>query len=61
MVICKQPAILAPFNGFVGPYFSRHAISPGISFSAKTISLRPHSANEISAAKIDEIIKYLSN
>lgn len=51
MFICKQPAIRAPFNGFDVPYFLRHAIKPGISFSAKIISLRPHSANEISAAK----------
>ena len=49
MVMCKQPAIRAPFSGFDEPYFCRSAISPGISFSASMISLRPHSAREMSA------------
>lgn len=49
IVMCRQPAIRAPLNGFDWPNFLRHAIKPGISFSAKMISLRPHSANEISA------------
>lgn len=47
--MCRQPAIRAPFNGFDLPYFWRQDINPGISFSAKTISLRPHSASEMSA------------
>lgn len=54
--MCKQPAIRAPFNGFDPPYFWRQAIKPGISFSAKMISLRPHSANEISAIGWQKII-----
>ena len=49
MVMCKQPAIRAPFNGWLGPYSSRILIKPGISASAKRISLRPQSAREISA------------
>ena len=48
MVMCRQPAIRAPFSGFVGPYFLAGAIRPGISFSAMAISLRPHSAREMS-------------
>ena len=35
----------APVKGLVGPYFARRAISPGISFSASLISLRPQSAS----------------
>merc|ERR1711883_44203 len=31
MVICRQPAILAPLRGFEGPYFLRKCINPGIS------------------------------
>lgn len=49
MVMCKQPAMRAPFNGFSDPYFLRIAIKPGISFSAIIISLRPNSAKFISA------------
>src|SRR3989304_1622267 len=50
IVMCKQPAMRAPRSGFVRPYFSRNAISPGISFSARSISLRPHSARRSSLA-----------
>jgi hypothetical protein len=45
-VMCKQPAIRAPVNGFDGPYFRRSAISPGISFSASMIFFRPRSASD---------------
>src|SRR5580698_1747718 len=45
----RQPAILAPLSGWLGPYFSRSDIRPGISFSAISISLRPHSASDRSA------------
>lgn len=48
-VICKQPAIRAPFKILPGPYFLRMAINPGISFSAMMISLRPVSAKLMSA------------
>lgn len=51
MVICKQPAILDPFKGFDCPYCFLRLMSPGISFSASSISLRPHSAREMSAVK----------
>src|SRR5262249_13175486 len=40
-VMWRQPAILAPFSGFDLPYFSRRAIRPGVSTSARSISLRP--------------------
>src|SRR6187549_1545090 len=46
--MCRQPAIRAPFKGFLAPNSSRSDISPGISASANFISLRPHSAREIS-------------
>lgn len=49
--MCKQPAMRAPFKGFEGPCFCRRDIRPGISFSAKVIALRPHSANLMSAEK----------
>src|SRR5882757_519106 len=49
MVMCRQPAILAPFKGCVGPNSSRIDIKPGISASANLISLRPHAARLISA------------
>ena len=87
-VMCRHPAILAPFNGFEGPYFCLRNLreivrveikeeislvmmvdnddkmmmtmtmttsltitymSPGISFSARVIVLRPQSAKEMSA------------
>ena len=48
MVMCRQPAIRAPFSGLEAPYSSRVAIRPGISSSAMAISLRPHSASEMS-------------
>src|SRR4029077_16160445 len=46
--MCNDPVMRASASGFCGAYFSRIAISPGISFSAIEISLRPKSANEIS-------------
>lgn len=51
IVMCKQPAILAPFKGFSPPNCFRRLIKPGISFSAKEISLRPQSANFKSAVR----------
>ncbi len=48
MVMCRQPAIRAPFSGFSLPYCSRSAIRPGISASASSISLRPQSARPMS-------------
>lgn len=49
MVMWRQPAILAPLRIFIGPYFLRIAIKPGISFSAISISARPHAASSIFA------------
>ena len=48
IVICRQPAIRAPASGLDAPYSARTAIRPGISSSAMAISLRPHSASEMS-------------
>ena len=39
----------APLSGFFAPYSARRAMSPGISFSAMRISLRPQSASLMSA------------
>ena len=41
IVMCRQPAMRAPFNGCLSPYSSRVDIRPGISVSAISISLRP--------------------
>ena len=49
MVMWREPMILAPFSGCSRPYSSRMAIRPGISCSARVISLRPNSARERSA------------
>src|SRR5882672_12385912 len=49
MVMCSEPVMRAPISGRLGPYSSRHAIRPGISTSASSISLRPHSASDRSA------------
>src|SRR6476660_1313286 len=50
-VMCKDPAILAPASGLDSPYCVRMAISPGISYSARLISLRPKSARVKSATR----------
>ena len=44
IVMCSEPVMRAPFKGFAAPYSARSAISPGISVSAISISLRPKSA-----------------
>ncbi len=49
IVMCSEPAMRAPSSGFLSPYSARRAMRPGISFSARAISLRPQSANEMSA------------
>jgi hypothetical protein len=48
IVMCKHPAMRAPANGLDSPYSARSAIKPGISASAKRISLRPQSARAMS-------------
>src|SRR4029453_8837778 len=50
-VMCSDPAILAPASGLESPYCARMAISPGISCSARVISLRPNSARVRSATR----------
>ena len=49
MVMCSEPVTRAPLSGWAGPNSSRSAISPGISCSASSISLRPNSARPMSA------------
>ena len=48
MVMCREPAMRAPFSGWSLPNSARTAIRPGISVSAISISLRPQSASEMS-------------
>ncbi|OPY92953.1 MAG: hypothetical protein A4E73_00602 [Syntrophaceae bacterium PtaU1.Bin231] len=48
IVMCRLPVTRMPLRGFLGPYFARTAMRPGISFSASFISLRPHSAWDMS-------------
>jgi len=48
IVICKQPAMRAPFNGFFGPYSSRMAIRPAFQFRQSRFLLRPPIAKAMS-------------
>ena len=48
MVMCRDPAMRAPFSGLSFANSARTAIRPGISVSAISISLRPHGASEAS-------------
>ena len=48
-VMCSEPMMRAPFSGCDAANSSRVLISPGISCSARRISLRPNSARERSA------------
>ena len=48
-VMWSEPMMRAPASGWAAPYSSRIAIRPGISCSARVISLRPNSASEMSA------------
>ena len=48
IVMCRHPAILAPFKGFVSLYCFLNDISPGISASANVISFLPQSARSMS-------------
>ena len=49
IVMCSEPVMRAPASGWDAPNSARMAISPGISCSASSISLRPNSARERSA------------
>merc|ERR1719424_456148 len=48
IVMCKDPLISMPLNGWAAPNSLRAAISPGISCSASVSSFRPNSANPMS-------------
>ena len=48
IVMCKHPAIRAPFKGCSFLYSSRKLIKPGISASAKLISFLPQAASDMS-------------
>ena len=48
-VMCSEPEMRAPASGRTSAYSRRSAIRPGISCSARVISLRPNSASERSA------------
>ena len=49
MVMCSEPVMRAPDSGRLSPYSARSAMSPGISCSARVISLRPKAARLRSA------------
>ena len=49
-VMCRQPAMRAPFRGLEVEYISRMCIRPGISFSARSRALRPQAGRVMSAA-----------
>lgn len=49
ILMCRQPAIRAPFKGWSSAYFLRVSMRPGISFSASSISRRPKAARLRSA------------
>ena len=49
IVMWIEPVMRAPASGWLASYSARSAIRPGISSSARTISLRPNSAREMSA------------
>merc|ERR1719159_1570859 len=51
-----QPAMRAPLSGLDGPYLVRIFISPGISFSDISITLRPHSARLMSATLYGSLV-----
>ncbi len=46
IVMCNEPVIRAPASGALPWYSSRNAIKPGISTSARSISLRPQAARD---------------
>mmetsp|Transcript_5200 Transcript_5200/g.15862 ORF Transcript_5200/g.15862 Transcript_5200/m.15862 type:complete len:212 (+) Transcript_5200:978-1613(+) len=48
MVMCREPVISAPASGCLAPYSRRHSMRPGISSSARVISMRPKSASAMS-------------
>src|SRR5690349_11614622 len=45
-VMCREPMIFAPLSGDLPLYSVRSAMRPGISYSARRISLRPNSASD---------------
>merc|ERR1719182_989054 len=49
MVMCSEPMMRTPASGCAGPNSVRHAIRPGISYSARSYSLRPKSDSDMSA------------
>ncbi len=56
-VMCSEPVIRAPVSGLLSPYCARIAMRPGISFSAREISLRPKAASPRSATLKSNVIE----
>ena len=48
-VMCSEPEMRAPLSGCTSAYSRRSDIRPGISYSARSSSLRPKSASDRSA------------
>ena len=46
ILMCRQPAMRAPFRGWSAAYLRRMAMRPGISISASSISRRPKAARD---------------
>ena len=51
IVMCSDPEMRAPASGLDSPNSWRMAIRPGISCSARIISLRPNGASDRSATR----------
>mmetsp|Transcript_58611 Transcript_58611/g.154000 ORF Transcript_58611/g.154000 Transcript_58611/m.154000 type:complete len:374 (-) Transcript_58611:1671-2792(-) len=49
MVMCSEPITRIPASGCAGPNSARADMRPGISYSARSSSLRPNSASDMSA------------
>merc|ERR1719310_2012176 len=60
MVMCREPLMSRPLNGWPGPNSLRAAIRPGISCSAKSNSLRPNSARPMSFT-LESVIARMCN
>jgi hypothetical protein len=56
IVMCSDPVIRAPRNGCCAPNSRRRDISPGISPSAISISLRPYVASDRSATRKSSVV-----
>src|SRR5215212_10113974 len=59
-VMCSDPEIRAPASGWASPYWRRSVMSPGISCSAREISLRPNACRLRSATLKSPAVRVMS-